>query len=123
MTKAERKELLKEFVEAMDALIAPRFEQIDVRLDKMDGRMDGMDDRFDKMDQRFNTLEKRFDTLEDKVSANSADILTLKTDVLTAIDGVAHLIHKHFILEDHEKRISRLETNVAAINKTVFPIK
>ncbi|MCB4790720.1 MAG: hypothetical protein LHV68_02420 [Elusimicrobia bacterium] len=104
------------------------------RLDKVDVRFDKVDERFQKIDGRFDKVELALQNQAAAIISNTEDIKIIKETmatkddvqkILSAVDNIARdvidvgrksVVNTHRInemdikIEEHEKRISRLES-------------
>jgi chromosome segregation ATPase len=96
--------------------IDQRFEKIDQRFEKIDQRFEKIDQRFEKIDQRFEAIDDRFDNLVDEVTRNVIGHMemlfeSLRSDIRVFAEG---LKGQGIKLEEHEKRITKLEKRKSA---------
>ena len=99
-----------------------RFEKIDERFEKIDERFEKIDQRFEKIDERFDGVDARLDKIDGKIGEIVVDVsdhITLIFEKMYEKFGTSNKDEfkskSHMqILEDHEKRISLLESKKIA---------
>ncbi|MEW6040878.1 MAG: hypothetical protein AB1633_05100 [Elusimicrobiota bacterium] len=129
----------KEFYETKKEFIG-KFDDVYRRFDDVYKRFDDVDKRFDDVDRRFDDVDKKIDItamrLSKEIIKNSEDIKNLREivatkddirQIMTAIDSFAHqtidherkaIVNTNRIMklepqvEDHEKRITALESHL-----------
>ena len=113
---------MQEDIKERNKQVDTRFDKIDERLNQMDKRMDAMDARFDQIDKRFDQIDKRFgqndkrfDDVEKDVSDSLESIInyfskSIGTNNVNKFKSKSHMQ----ILENHENRISALESKRVA---------
>ncbi len=75
--------------------------------DAVDTRFDAVDTRFDAVDARLTAIDERIDSVETRLSG---EILSLKKETRDGFVAVNQkLADIADVLEDHEKRISKIE--------------
>lgn len=102
---------------------------VDARFDKMDARMDEMDARMDKMDARMDKMDARLDEMDKKFVKTNKEIIDIVNDVSDTTHFILNKLDEKLgntkneklkskshmqILENHEDRISTLESKKVA---------
>ena len=110
-------------------VVDARFDKMDARFDKMDARMDEMDARMDKMDARMDKMDARLDDMDKKFVKTNKEIIDIVNDVSDTTHFILNKLDEKLgntkneklkskshmqILENHEDRISTLESKKVA---------
>ena len=121
----ERNKVVDARFDKMDA----RMDEMDARMDKMDARMDKMDARLDKMDARMDKMDARLDDMDKKFVKTNKEIIDIVNDVSDTTHFILNKLDEKLgntkneklkskshmqILENHEDRISTLESKKVA---------
>lgn len=96
LDKMMKRAVIDGATQALEDVVFPKFEEID-------GKFGKIDKRFEQIDKRFEQIDGRFDELEENLG-NKIGVLERKLDQVTD--------HQADKLDDHEKRIGRLENAV-----------
>ena len=88
-----------------------QFAGVDQRFAEVDQRFDGVNLRFDEMDRRFDEMDRKFDNKYSELVSGQDYIIKL-LETRRDEDAIAAAEDRIFRrqLEDHERRIGRLET-------------
>jgi archaellum component FlaC len=104
--------------------IDQRFESMDERFEHIDQRFESMDERFEHIDQRFEHIDQRFMGMDLKIEKGfdsiRSEMVTMKQDLLTEIDGLAVLYQKTDLeLVASHARADRMETFMVQVGDKV----
>lgn len=101
MNQKQKEETIEIFAEAFHEVVVPVLEDLATKKDlKMVGdRLGRVEGSLDGVEERLGGVEERLDTLDNKVEMINRRLITV-TD------------HQADMLDDHEKRIGKLETRV-----------
>ena len=75
-------------------------------------QFDKIDAKFDKMDKRFDNIEYRLDKIEAKLSEHDEQLVIIKEQTVKNSEMLS-------TIEDYEKRIYNLETDVSIIKRAI----
>jgi hypothetical protein len=81
---------------------------VDRRFKAVDKRFDAVDQRFDAVDQRFEQIDACFDRLSARMDAGFMSMNDKLSAILRILDQKSD--HHFKILNEHEERLSDLET-------------
>ena len=95
-------------IEALEAIVLPRFDEHDERFDRLESRMDSMESRMDSMESQMVSLEGRVGSLEQAVAANTSAIRRLEDRIETLENDVKEIYSMLADVQNGGKKFSRL---------------
>lgn len=115
ITMSEFKTVVERFEENQKKIVEVmqhEFGKINERFEKVDQRFEKVDQKFEKVDQRFNKIDQRFDKIENKITSLNEQVALLH-EGQTAIRMELRQKPSLDMIEDLERRVTRLENKVA----------
>jgi len=100
--------------EKLARMIKNGFDAVDERFTSMDARFTSVDERFDALDEKFEETGKKIVALDRKFDGLHAALTEYREETATRFDALESVLGGAVrLLNDHDKRISNLEHELA----------